>query len=270
MDALRVGIQPYSPISFESLADWEALFAPVGDALGVPVSVVLLTDYGQGATLLEQGALDLAVLTPLSYVHAVDGGAALQLVASPIVNGSLTYRSTVFLLEDQAIRRVDELSDLGGARFAFVSAQSASGYLYPAAVLLDAGVHPETDLDARFAGSHDQVFDWVVDGQVLAGAVYDAQLEQGPVRRPEAPQVRIVGVSEPIPRDAWVLGPGVPPALGPGVLELLQQTDNGTEAGAALLRPLGGLSGVLGVDDAHYDGVRETLQRVRDAGVEGL
>jgi phosphonate transport system substrate-binding protein len=270
MDALRVGVQPYAPISFESLADWEALFAPVGDALGVPVSVVLLTDYGQGATLLEQGALDLAVLTPLSYVHAVDGGAALQLVASPIVNGTLTYRSTVFLLEDQAIRSVDQLSDLRGARFAFVSQHSASGFLYPAAALLAAGVHPDTDLDARFANSHDGVFDWVVDGQVLAGAVYDAQLDKGPIRRPDAPAVRVVGVSDRIPRDAWVLGPDVPPEVGPGLLEVLQRTDNGSESGAAVLAPLGGMSGLLGVDDVHYNGVRETLQRVRDAGVEGL
>lgn len=58
-----------------------------------------------------------------------------------------------------------------------VDAKSASGYVYPRAMLVERGVNPERYFkETIFAGGHDKVISAVFERRVDAGAIYEGAL----------------------------------------------------------------------------------------------
>src|SRR5207244_6062947 len=94
--------------------------------------------------------------------------------AQSIIDGSSTYRGIIVTRKDSGIKSI---ADLKGKRFAFVDPKSASGYVYPRAMLIEKGIDPETFFsETIFAGSHDRVIAAVLNRRVDAGAIYDGAL----------------------------------------------------------------------------------------------
>jgi phosphate/phosphite/phosphonate ABC transporter binding protein len=228
-----------------TLEAWSPLMSHVSELLGVPIELSLVQGYGQIEQLILSGELDGGLLTAFDYVHA-DELLDLHVVATPIVGGSLTYHAYVVALADQPVRDINGLADLEGLPVSFVDPRSTSGWAYPAAMMVEAGLDPFQH--ARFQGSHMGVVASVEEGSVLAGAIYGGLYQGDPLR--------IVAKSDPIPYDAMVLRGGLPVEASEALGAALNSIDSRTERGRLLLEPLSNVNGFVAVGSDHYDGVR--------------
>ena len=202
-DPLRVGLIPnQSPESVE--AQYEPFGDYLSEQLGREVELTVPTSYTAVVEAMVNDELDLAYFGGLTYVQARERGDVTPLVTE--VNprtGDTTYRSVIIVPPDSDI---EEVEDIEGRTFAFGSANSTSGSLYPAIMLQDAGIDYRTDLEEfTYTGGHDATAQAVANGGVEAGGLEDRILydliDKGDV---EEDSVRIIEESEPIEGYPWV------------------------------------------------------------------
>jgi phosphonate transport system substrate-binding protein len=202
-DPLRVGLIPnQSPESVE------AQYEPFGDylsqQLGREVELTVPTSYTAVVEAMVNDELDLAYFGGLTYVQARDRAEVTPLVTE--VNprtGDTTYRTVIIVPPDS---EVEEVEDIEGRTFAFGSANSTSGSLYPAIMLQDAGVDYRTELEeSTYTGGHDATAQAVANGGVDAGGLEDRILynliDKGDI---EESNIRIIEESDPIEGYPWV------------------------------------------------------------------
>ncbi len=173
-------------------------------ATGYKVTATVPTSYVATIEAMCAGRVDIAFLAPFAYVLANQKcGADVRLVS---VRAQLPfYKSQILYRADQTIKT---LNDLRGKKFAFVTPASASGYLFPAALLKKNGIDPDRFFSqVLFAGGHDRVILAIYTGSVDAGATFgdevfsDARttvLRQYPDVRDK---VKVLAYTDPIPND---------------------------------------------------------------------
>ena len=245
---------------------------PIGDLLSaklnMPVEVSVPTSYAAVIEAMGANQLEVAWLAPFSYVIAHQKFGA-DVILSSVRQGSKTYRAQIIVPADSQVKQV---SDLKGKRFAFVDSASASGFLYPSALLLENGVDPKKDLaEVVNAGGHDKVVIAVYNRQVDAGATFGDSVEGGPPTDARTlvsktlpdvlEKVSVLAKTEPIPNDTVSVRRGLPPdfvkKVQQGLLEVAA-TDEGKKALADLYR----IDGLSEATDADYDGLRRIAQQV--------
>ena len=202
-DPLRVGLIPnQSPESVE--AQYEPFGDYLSEQLGRDVELTVPTSYTAVVEAMVNDELDLAYFGGLTYVQARDRGDVTPLVTE--VNpgtGDTTYRTVIIVPPDSDI---EEVEDIEGRTFAFGSANSTSGSLYPAIMLQDEGIDYRTDLEEfTYTGGHDATAQAVANGGVDAGGLEDRILydliDKGDV---EEDSVRVIEESDPIEGYPWV------------------------------------------------------------------
>ncbi len=212
------------------------------------VELVLATDYASCVRMLAEGQIDLAWLGTTTYVEHRESVAMRPLVR-PIWSGRAGYAGVLFTVEGSGIQRIDELR---GKRIAFVDRQSASGYIYPANLLVEAGFDLDRDFaEVAFLGSHDAVLMAVLLGEFDAGAVFDrAYLTVAD--RARRMRLRILAQTEPIPGEPIVAGPNLEPEVADAVRDAFLNipTDRLAEG------KLRDLFGFEPATDEQYNGVR--------------
>jgi phosphonate transport system substrate-binding protein len=204
-DPLRVGLIPnQNPESVE--ANYEPFGEYLSEQLGREVELTVPTSYGAVVEAMVNDELDLAYFGGLTYVQARNRGEVTPLVTE--INprtGNTTYRSVIIVPADS---EVQEVSELAGQDFAFGSASSTSGSLYPAITLRDAGgIDYRTDLgNFNYTGGHDATAQAVSNGGVDGGGLEDRILydliEDGAV---DGDSVRVIEESDTIEGYPWVV-----------------------------------------------------------------
>jgi phosphate/phosphite/phosphonate ABC transporter binding protein len=254
------GLTPF--VSATSVqAQWSSTLELVGSRLGIPLKVVVGANYADVERALLSGEVDMAVMSPYAYVRAKAVAPEIQVFATHIAGGTESYGAYIVGREDGPVRT---MADLKGRRFAFVDDRSSSGWLFPAARMLDAGLNPLTDVDGAFYGAHEKVIQAIVDGHVAAGATYDGALAEGRGRIPAANNLRIIARTHRIPYDAYVARPGFPAAAIPALQRALGSVSTRDPVGRKALAPLMGTNGFVPADDSHYRVVRKVEARVRE------
>jgi len=166
------------------------------------VELVLAPDYASCVQMLAERKIDLAWLGTATYVVERERTKMVPLVR-PIWSGKTGYAGILFTLEGSGIK---ELADLRGKRLAFVDEQSASGYVYPANLLTEAGFDLEKDFEATdFLGSHDAVLMAVLLGEYDAGAVFERAYFTV-ADRARRMRLRVLAQTEAIPGEPIVAG----------------------------------------------------------------
>ena len=110
----------------------------------------------------------------------LDGEAAAraQVLLASLRQGSKTYRSQIVVRADSGITTIEQLR---GKKFAFVDPASASGFLFPNALLASMGIDYKTFFsDTIFAGGHDKSIIAVYNKQVDGGASFGQNVDSGP------------------------------------------------------------------------------------------
>ncbi len=202
-DPLRVGLIPnQNPEKVQ--AQYESFGDYLSEQLGREVELTVPTGYPAVVEAMANDELDLAYFGGLTYVQARDRAEVTPLVTE--VNprtGDTTYRTVIIVPPDSDI---EEVEDIEGRTFAFGSANSTSGSLYPAIMLQDAGVDYRTELEEfTYTGGHDATAQAVANGGVDAGGLEDRILynliDKGDI---EESNIRIIEESDPIEGYPWV------------------------------------------------------------------
>lgn len=180
--------------------------------LGVPVEVVRYGSYADTLAALRDGRADAASLGDLAWRSAQQDGTVEPLVS--MVAGEerqSTYRSVVVTRPETGILSLPMLS---GRTLALVDTQSTSGYAMPRAMLREAGLDPDRDLDSRLMGSHRDVVEAVIAGEVDAGAMHENWLVPPTLERGhEYARIRVLARSREIPRGPVVVRSTLDPEL---------------------------------------------------------
>jgi len=255
---LRLGLSPYARPD-ETRRDLAPLIGYLSQALGVRVELVIPASYGQLVADVCAGRVDIAMLSPLAYVQARQQNPGLQIAARAITQGSPEYSAYLVVRMDDIAQR---LADLRGRRIAWVDPISASGYLYPRRVLIQAGIDPRRDLQSeRFFGTHDAALRAVIEGEADVAAVASGAL--GRVCRPldagQPNSVRVLHKCGRLPYDAVVVRAGIGRVAVTKISWAFQALNNRSEAGRRILAGTWALSGWIPGDDSVYDGVRAHL-----------
>jgi len=241
----------------EMRAEFEPLMVYLSHALVQKVTLYIAKDYGDLRTQMENGSVDIGSFSPFAYVDAVRGG-RIRIIAQSIIEGSATYRGIIVARKNSGLKSI---ADLKGKRFAFVDPKSASGYVYPRALLIEAGVNPDNYFkETIFAGSHDRVIAAILSGRVDAGAIYDGAL--GVAQRSGVPVENLITLirTEPIPHDAIAVRVGLDEALAGRIQLALTNLDKTDEGRRVIALSKKKLTGHIIAKDSTFDVVRRTAQ----------
>jgi phosphate/phosphite/phosphonate ABC transporter binding protein len=237
--------------------EFEPLMSYLSEAIGQKVDLYVAKNYGDLRTHMEAGEVDVGSFSPFAYVDAVRGG-KIRIIAQSVIDGSATYRGIIVARQDTGLKSMGELR---GKRFAFVDPKSASGYVYPRAMLIEKGINPDSFFkETVFAGDHMKVIAAVLDGRVDAGATYDGALKIAKANGMASENLVILDSTDPIPHDAIAVRVGLDEALTKKIQAALVNMDK-TEAGRRVIaHSKKKLSGHVIAEDSTFDVVRRTAK----------
>jgi phosphonate transport system substrate-binding protein len=243
---------------------------PLADQLkavtNLTFNVSVPTSYTTVIEAMGANQVDVGWLAPFAYVLAHDKNGS-QVILASLRQGSKTYRSQIIVRADSGITSIDQLR---GKKFAFVDPASASGFLFPNALLAQMNIDYKTFFsDTIFAGGHDKVVIAVYNKQVDGGATFGNNVDNGPPTDARTlvqstlsdvmQVVRPIAQTDPIPNDTVSVRAGLD-------TNLVQLIRNGllyvqsTPDGQKTLRDLYQIDGLGPADDSDYNSVRNAAR----------
>jgi len=187
---------------FQILADY------LSRKLNVQINLKFYSDYPSILTDIDHEILDIALLSPVVYAMCMDN-AEIDYLGTLLFKGKHFYHAVLLAGKDGGILT---LKDLKGKKVGFVDRYSASGYIFPAALLRSSGL-VENDVPLYtpvFLGSHERVVRALMEKQVDAAATFQcffdfAGFQVGEKKNVTIDQFRILKIlPEKIPEDAVV------------------------------------------------------------------
>lgn len=243
------------------------------DELGLNIEYHQATSYAATIEAQRSGQAHMASYGPFSYVLAADSGAGVEPVAASADSRDEQggYHSVASV---PAGSDITSLEDAKGKSVCFVDPASTSGYLFPSAGLLEAGIDPVGgDITPVMAGGHDASVLALVDGQCdiafsTEGMVTEQLIESGQI---DEGQLTQIWESDVIPSSPYALSTELPEDLRTAVTDTLLEKVNvdyieGTEYWDAEAEDeFGGLGswGYVPVQDSDYDGIRSVCETTK-------
>lgn len=257
------------------------------DELGIPVESFVPNDYTGLIAAMEAGQADIGAFGPFSLLQAQDIAGA-EIILQSARDGAVTYHTQWMTndpdkyCEDEPEANEDGLlfcngtleategpagedaiaSIEAGTAVSFVEQASASGYIFPAVQLLDAGINPETDIDPIFSGGHDNSVIAVCNGDAEIGVSFnDARtiLEEGDCENMD--NVVVFALSPEIPNDGVAVRGDLPDELKQQIGDALIAYAE-TEEGAAVLDSVYEIDEFAPADLEAFDIVRQAAEEL--------
>lgn len=269
-DTLTFGAVP-SEETTSLQEDYVNVIALLEEELGLKVEFFQATDYAGIIEAQISGEVDLAQYGPFSYVLAVHNGAEIEPVgamADSADEETPGYQSYGIARADND--DVEGIEDFAGRTTCFVDPGSTSGYLFPTAGLIEAGIDPAADITPVFAGGHDASALSVANGDCEVGFAYDAMVTEQLIAdgQLEEGDLKVVWESEVIPSSPMAISTTLPESLVSEVRRVITE-----QANLDALLESGrceseedckindeGSWGYIPVDDEFYDGVRAVCE----------
>ena len=249
--------------------------------LGVPVESFVPQDYTGLLEAMGSGRADIGMIPPFAAMLG-ETRYGIETILISEREGEATYHSQWMTLDPSFCDTPPERGEGGllfcdapiekvrGRTVAFTDPTSTSGYLFPALQLLDAGINPETDLQAVFVGGHDAAVIAVLKGDVEIGVCYDDARTYGSLPReyPEiAERVIVFNRSAEIPNDGVTVRGDLPEetkqAIKAAFMKLARE-EAGLPRDERLLWQLYEIDGFIEFEDGLYDPVRRAFEEMRD------
>ncbi len=230
------------------LRDWRTYLET---RLGKPVNFIQRQTYREITEMLLKDRLDVAWICGYPYIRHWK---QLRLLAVPLFNGEPLYQSYIIVPADD--EGTEDITDLGGAIFAYSDPDSNSGYLVPQVQLLKAEHDPkEFFRKAFFTWNHRDVVVAVAEGLAQGGAVDGYVWDTLAQMQPElTKRTRVVAKSKKFGFPPFVSRPGLPYDDFQRIRRIL--TDMATDPeGQDLLKRLN-LDGFTWGNDHLFEGIR--------------
>ena len=244
----------------------DALARFVGIAVKETTLPRVFADQEALANAVSKGEVDVGLMGPLGYVR-LDPKAKTQLMFRTVRQGKSVYRSALFAPVNSKLSSLEDLrKSKKPLKVAWVETSSATGYVIPKALLLQAGINPAQSFETQdFLGSHDAVCSAVLEGKYDVGATF-ADPVQGQARvsgcekalGKKADQLKIVALSSDVPNDVLVAAP----KFSQGKIDAIVATAKGadkTEDGKGWLKAAFLAEGVADVKDEDFAPIRKAL-----------
>jgi len=259
---LRVGFVPSENVQ-QVAQNAQPIVEIMERKLGMEVQPFVATDYTGVVEALRANKLEVAFLSPASYVLA-KGEANIRVILKSHRKGLAYYYAAIITRSDSGIR---SLEDLRNKSFAFVDPISTTGHVYPKKMFKEHGIDPTKDFkNVLFSGGHDATVLAILNRKVDAGATFanftdgkDAAWIQYLKNPQEQRMIRAIAYSEPIPADNLVINGNLDPGLARKVEEVFLELSR-DPAGQKMLRDLYQIDGFVPASDQDYDAVREAFQ----------
>lgn len=258
---LRVGFVPSENVQ-QVAQNAEPIVAVLQKKLGIEVRPFVATDYTGVVEALRANKLDIAFLTPASYVLAKKE-ANVRVVLKSHRKGKAYYYAAIITHADSGIRSLEDLRD---KTFAFGDPLSTSGHVFPRKMFRDKGIDPVKDFKGViYSGGHDATVLAVLNRKVDAGATF-ANTPEGEdgawmqyLKDPEEQKkIRAIAYSEPIPADNLVINSSLDAGLAKRIEQVFIDLSNDPE-GKKMLRDLYKIDGFVTATDEDYQPVREAF-----------
>lgn len=239
--------------------------------LNVNITYRFADDYRGIINGMSKNEYDFAWMGPYSYVLSgcySDTSARYEPLVRPLRRndeGELSeeYRSLIFTSRESGI---NSLQELRGKSFAFVDRNSTSGFLFPMAHLIDAGLEPDDDFSYEFLDRHDKVVQQVNEGNYAAGATYeDARMEEFDSLDTANTRLPLLDKTKPIPNSPIVVSSSFAeehPEVVDRFVSLMTSLHE-TDEGQAILESLK-IARYREASDSDYDDVRGVLDQLSD------
>jgi phosphonate transport system substrate-binding protein len=255
---VRFGVEPYDTAP-KLVPIYEKIGKLLGQKLGCDVKVYVATNYNAEIEAMRNGKLEMGQFGPLGYVlaHQVAKAEAVATFATAD-NKPNTYWASLVTWPGSGITTAAQIK---GRSFAFSDPASTSGHLFPAYGLRKAGLDPDKDIRAIYAGSHTASFEALRNHKVDAGELNSEQIESATQRgHYKDGDVVFLWKSDPIPIDPIAVRRDLPDGFKKRLVAILQNLDLSGLAEAD--RKLIGAHGLRFVPqtDASYNGIRDLVK----------
>ncbi|MGH2377580.1 MAG: phosphate/phosphite/phosphonate ABC transporter substrate-binding protein [Candidatus Limnocylindria bacterium] len=250
-------------------------------------------DYTGLVAAMETGQAHIGAFGPFSLLQARDRAGA-EIVLQSVRFGSATYHTQWFTSADNADKYCDDepVADssgrlgcngtateskgpLGedalaniepGTTVAFVEQSSASGYIFPALMLIEAGLDHETDIEPIFSGGHDNSVLAVYNGDAEVGVSFDDARSIVEEEFPDVGQTVVTfAFSTEIPNDGWVVAGDLPDDLKEAITQALLDY-SASEEGKEVLDSIYEITELVRADESSFEVVERAA---RELGVTG-
>jgi len=258
---LRVGFVPSENVQ-QVTQNAQPIVEILQKRLGLEVQAFVATDYTGVVEALRADKLDIAFLSPASYVLA-KSEANVKVVLKSHRKGSASYYAAIITHADTGIRT---LADLRNKTFAFGDPLSTTGHIFPRKMFKENGMDPTKDFkNVIYSGGHDATVLAVLNRKVDAGATFanftdgkDAAWIQYLKDPEEQKRIRAIAYSEPIPADNLVMNARIDAALAKKVEEVFLDLSQ-DPGGKKMFRDLYQIDGFVPATDQDYESVREAF-----------
>jgi phosphonate transport system substrate-binding protein len=258
---LRVGFVPAEDAQ-QVMQNAQPIVDILQKELGMEIQPFVAADYTGVVEALRVNKLDVAFLTPASYVLAKNE-ANVKVVLKSERKGIASYYAAIITRADSGIQR---LEDLRGKTFAFGDALSTTGNIFPRKMFKERGIDPVRDFkQILYSGGHDATVLAVLNGKVDAGATYanspdsDDTAWMRYLKDPkDVKKIRAIAFSEPIPADNLVINGNLDEAIAKKVEEIFLQLSRDPK-GKQMMRDLYQIDGFVPATDRDYDSVRQAF-----------
>jgi phosphonate transport system substrate-binding protein len=258
---LRVGFVPAEDAQ-QVMQNAQPIVDILQKQLGMEIQPFVAADYTGVVEALRVNKLDVAFLTPASYVLAKNE-ANVKVILKSERKGIASYYAAIITRAGSGIQR---LEDLRGKTFAFGDALSTTGNIFPRKMFKERGIDPVRDFkQILYSGGHDATVLAVLNGKVDAGATYanspdgDDTAWMRYLKNPEdVNKIRAIAFSEPIPADNLVINGNLDEAVAKKVEEIFLQL-SGDPKGKQMMRDLYQIDGFVPASDRDYDSVRQAF-----------
>jgi len=239
------------------LGDIEAITGWLAEEIGVPVEGFVTIDHAAAVEALRNGDADISFMGALPFVLAEAEIGAVPLL-SEVYRDAPSYTGRIFVRRDSGI---GALADLRGRDIAFADPISESGYLYPLAEFVEAGLIEDPGQAEAFfgrvffAGGYQQAMQAMAEGLVDAAGQYAALL----LTPQQQAEVTWIAESAPIPSHLVIARPGLDAALRDRFVDAMLRLNEPEHRNK--LRYFYGPDGYVRADGAAYDGVRDMARQ---------
>ena len=174
VNTIRLGVVPAETVE-ATLSSYSTFVSLFEEETGYKIDFFEATNVAPVIEATIAGDLDLVMLGPFAQLMARDNGAEITTIG-PLLDSPWSQDNTSLglALADSGFSSIE---DLKGEDVCFIDPASATGYLFPAAAFLEAGLNPETDINPLFIGDHTSAVQAMAAGECAAAFTHGTNLE---------------------------------------------------------------------------------------------
>ncbi|MDX8045146.1 phosphate/phosphite/phosphonate ABC transporter substrate-binding protein [Gracilibacillus sp. S3-1-1] len=249
----------------DTIADTvEPLAERLSDELGIPVEGKVMTNYTALVEAMGTNEVQVGFIPAFAYVLANDKH-GVDVILKSERYGSGTYVAQYLVRADSDY---EELADLEGTVWAYGDPSSTSGYLFPAAQIMDEfGVDdPQTEFfaDVLPTGGHDNSALAVYNGEADVATTFDDVRTTLEEEYPDImDELKVLGYTDEIPNDTISVTKELDSELVQNIKDAFLSF-NDDEDMIQIMNDVYSWDAIIEAEDSEYDVVRSTYNKFGD------